>query len=105
MEIGGAPVSYDNVADVLRIAGKDYTKAEWSETTRRIRTLTSEDGKAASRKEGPDGPLPPHEGRGSSFLTVNVMEIIERKVGRILDPPVWLRPFFSGVITKERLNG
>jgi hypothetical protein len=117
--LGGERVEYQPSTRTLLLAGEEFTLTEWLEIRRRIdlivkRAMTDEDwqeyreqrnfmDKTSRLPQDMREAPPPWEGKGSSFLSKNIMDLTSRKRGRIKGAPWWLRWLFDAVVTKEEL--
>lgn len=95
--VGGKPVGFTKSTGLLHLAGEDVTYEQWQEISRRINLFFERNGQREKAKS-----KDPNAGT-SSFLTRNLREILKRDCGVIKAPPAILKPFYSGVITKEDL--
>lgn len=103
--IGGQPVGLTRSAQLLHIAGEDWTLERWQKFVDRVNRLLAQE----RWIEEPKKPGDPHpsNGRTSTFLGAQWRDITSRERGMIRKVPVWLfflRPFFDAVITKEELR-
>ena len=100
ISLGGKPVGFTKSTGLIHLAGDDITVKQWQELERRINLLFTRAGLQKDPRK--DKSKDPNSGT-SSFLTHNLKQILERDEGLIKEPPFFLKPFYSGVITKERL--
>ena len=97
--VGGEPVGFTESTGTLHLAGDDLTLEQWQELERRINLFYQRAGLIDEEKGRGD----PNAG-SSSFLTVNLKQILTRNEGIIKDPPFLLKGLYSGVITKDNLR-
>ena len=98
VKVGDVPVSFDDKAGILNLAGNEITVDEWREIERRIETLVT--GRAGlSKKKSMEPPV------FSNFVTANLPFINKSTRGRMKKAPLLLRPFYNAVVTKEELHG
>ena len=98
VKVGNIPLSFDEKAGILNLAGDEITIDEWREIERRIETLVT--GRAGLRKK--KNMAPPVF---SNFVTANLPFINKSNRGRMKKAPFWLKPFYTAVVTKEELHG
>ena len=100
LKVGGKPVEFKVSTGTLCLAGDDLTLEQWQELERRLNLLFQRAGLIEDPKKNKS--KDPASGT-SSFLTHNLKQILARDEGIIKDPPLWLKGFYSGVITKDKL--
>jgi len=100
-KIGGQEIGFTRSKKLLHIAGEDWTVKKWLGTVDRVWRLL----KAEKLVKEPVKEVAPWEGKSSTFLGYNVMEINSLSRGVLKKPPFWLRPFYDRVVTKDILSG
>ena len=101
--LGGHPIGITVSERKLHVAGEDLSVEEWLRITDRVKTALEHEG-LVDRPEKFENAAP-WEGRSSTFLSRNVMQIHEQQGGYLKRAPWWLRPFFRSVVTREEYRG
>ncbi len=102
-QLAGENIGVDTVEKALKIGGEPVTPERWVEIVAKVQRVMEHEG-WVEKKGKFDNASSKWEGASSNFMANNIRSIIERTRGYIKDAPFWLRPFYSGVVTKEQFH-